>query len=297
MSERLFNTLSTLLADADVIVASVTATRGATPRHVGARMLITSDDARFSIGGGLAEARVVERARQMLVERTTTADMTIELGGGPDAAGVCGGRMQLALRRWHGDDDRAQARSIAAVLGDGKAATLPAAVAGSAHDVTLLPDPRLLIIGGGHCGTALAELSVKLDVERCVFDPRPDCFDGGAYDDGVRCVSGDWPALAALLDTARPIDAVLLNRDYRSDVETLRVLAARPPRFIGMMGSRRRIAEVRRALPGLIERLPMLQAPVGLEIGAETPHEIAVSILAQLIPLWAAQRGQVARRG
>jgi xanthine dehydrogenase accessory factor len=67
-------------------------------------------------------------------------------------------------------------------------------------------------------------------------------------------------------------------------VRTLRVLAERPPEFIGMMGSRRRIAEVLRELPAEHrERLTMLQAPVGVDIGAQTPHEIAVSILAQLI--------------
>ena len=85
------------------------------------------------------------------------------------------------------------------------------------------------------------------------------------------------------LDCERPVYAVLLNRDYPSDIATLAVLCQRPPRFVGMMGSQRRIAEVARALPALRERLPGLQAPVGLAIGAETPHEIAVSILAQLV--------------
>ena len=82
---------------------------------------------------------------------------------------------------------------------------------------------------------------------------------------------------------AREVYAVLLNRDFHADIATLEVLCRRPPPFLGMMGSRRRIREVFEALPQHRTTLERLQAPIGLEIEAETPHEIAVSILAQLI--------------
>ena len=75
---------------------------------------------------------------------------------------------------------------------------------------------------------------------------------------------------------------MLLNRDYASDVAALAVLCRKPPAFLGMMGSQRRIAEVRAALPAHAQALERLQAPVGLDIEAQSPHEIAVSILAQL---------------
>ena len=100
-------------------------------------------------------------------------------------------------------------------------------------------------------------------------------------------VSGDVTRLLEALDTQRAVQAVLLNRDFPSDVATLRVLRGRPLAYLGMMGSRKRIGEVLAAtgeVPGLV-------APLGLEIGAETPHEIAVSILAQLIAARRAHAG------
>jgi xanthine dehydrogenase accessory factor len=77
--------------------------------------------------------------------------------------------------------------------------------------------------------------------------------------------------------------AVLLNRDFAADIAALSVLATRPPVFTGMMGSRRRIAQVRDALPEHADFLARVIAPVGLDIDAQTPAEIAVSILAQLV--------------
>ena len=89
--------------------------------------------------------------------------------------------------------------------------------------------------------------------------------------------------------TTRDTCVVLLNRDFQSDVTALKVVAesvkasGKAPKFVGMMGSKRRIGEVRRALGKSADLLASIEAPVGIEIGAETPHEIAVSILAQII--------------
>jgi xanthine dehydrogenase accessory factor len=98
-------------------------------------------------------------------------------------------------------------------------------------------------------------------------------------------LSGPIDSLSSALDTRRELFAVLLNRDFQCDVAALRVLCHRPPRFIGMMGSARRIGEVRAALPEHAATLAGLRAPVGIDIGAQTPHEIAISILAELIQL------------
>ena len=89
----------------------------------------------------------------------------------------------------------------------------------------------------------------------------------------------------------RAVYAVLLNRDFVSDIKSLRALSGYSPRFLGMMGSAKRIAQVRNALPEISAFLANLHAPVGLAIGAQTPEEIAVSILAQLIQARAEQLG------
>ena len=94
-----------------------------------------------------------------------------------------------------------------------------------------------------------------LDFDLWVFDERADCFAAGQYADATR-LSGDYAQLARALDTGRDVYAVLLNRDFPSDVATLRALADRPPRFLGMMGSRKRIGEVLSALGDATARLP-----------------------------------------
>lgn len=279
MDERLFAQLAQRLPQQPVVVVTVVDSVGATPRKRGARMLVTVVDTAFSIGGGLAEARTILAARRLLADPSAVFDtVTIDLGGGADAAGICGGRMQLQLRRWSGDADCTAAHAIATRLAAGEAfmPTPPDAA------VPLLPDPRLLIVGAGHCGAALSAAARLLDVDIAVFDTRADVLSDPAFI-GVTVYSGDYPALAQALATPRPVYAVLLNRDFAADIASLRELCRRPPLFIGMMGSRRRIRAVVDALPEYADTLARLQAPVGLDIAAETPQEIAISILAQLV--------------
>ena len=280
MDEPLFLRLAEWLRREPVVLASVIETRGATPRKRGSRMLIARDNAVFSIGGGLAEARVMEAARRLLDADSGTTALTIDLDGGQGAAGVCGGRMQIALRRWSGADDLALAESIAAHLRAGQPAALPAQADVPAQ--TLTPNPRLLIVGAGHCGQALYEHAQRLDFDIFVFDSRNECFSDGAFAT-ASILRGDYAQLAGVMATRRTRCAVLLNRDFAADIATLDLLCRDPPEFLGMMGSRRRIRQVTDALPQHAEALQRLQAPVGIDIQAETPHEIAVSILAQLV--------------
>ncbi|HET7843406.1 MAG TPA: XdhC family protein, partial [Xanthomonadales bacterium] len=136
----------------------------------------------------------------------------------------------------------------------------------------------------------LHELASGLGYDIWVYDDRTDCFGRGQFP-GASVLSGAWKRLREALWTTRETYVVLLNRDFQSDVAALRVVAesidasGRPPRFVGMMGSRRRIGEVRKALGKAADSLTAIEAPVGIEIGAETPHEIAVSILARLVAI------------
>lgn len=291
MSEHLYARLAARLQVAPQVLASVLITRGATPRKAGARMLIGAQDSEFSIGGGLAEARVLAAARALLNSKECSASVDIDLGGGAQAAGICGGRMQLALRRWAGADDQRRVAQIAAALAKGGAVALTTDDVGAAAGVmSIQPNPRLLIVGGGHCGMALYQLARHLDFDLWLFDPRAEYAVPEQFPQAeVR--TGDYTALAEAIDTSRALYAVLLNRDFPSDVATLRQLVAGHCVFIGMMGSRKRIATVLAQLgPELASQLPQLKAPVGLEINAETPHEIAVSVLAELIQARSAAR-------
>ena len=283
MNERLFARLAVLLANEPVVVASVLHTLGATPRKRGSRMLITAMDSEFSIGGGLAEARVMATARTLLGGDRRQCELIIDLSGKPDAAGICGGQMQVALRCWRGQQDRARVQAIASSLASGCFADLGSDDLGCATDIdSAQPNERLLIVGGGHCGLALYDLALHLDFDLWVFDVQPERLSAEHFPLATR-LCGDYSNLARALDTQRSVHAVLLNRDFHADIAALRVLGQEPPAFVSMMGSLRRIAQVRAALPECAQALAHLTAPVGLDIGARTPHEIAVSILAQVI--------------
>lgn len=283
MDEGLFSTLARWLADRPVVLASVANSQGATPRKCGSRMLIDAEITEGSVGGGLAEARVIGRAQEMLAAEIDSATLLIDLGGGAGAAGICGGRMQVVLRRWASVSDRQLAERIASDLCKGQRVPLDAAIlGGDVEPQQAFPNVRLLIVGAGHCGAALSELARSLDFDIHVFDSRAEFLQATSFAHAtVHC--GDIALLARIIDSEREVHAVLLNRNFDADVATLRVLCQKPPQFLGMLGSQRRVAEVRRALPELEGSLRDLVAPIGLEIGAETPHEIAISILAQLI--------------
>ncbi len=283
MDERLFSTLARWLAARPVVLASISSTQGATPRKRASRMLIRADAIEGSVGGGLAEACVMAKAREMLGAEVDNATLAVDLGGGIGSAGICGGRMHIVLHRWSSEVDRQRAERIALDLSQGRRVLLDAdTLGGDVEAQQAIPNVRLLIVGAGHCAAALSELADPLEFDTHVFDSRADSLASQSFSRAT--VHGaEADALAQFNDGERDVQAVLLNRNFEADVAALRILCQKPPRFLGMLGSHRRIAEVRRSLPDLQDALRDLVAPIGLEIGAETPHEIAVSILAQLI--------------
>ena len=282
MSARLFTTLADWLRAEAVVLATVLDTRGAVPRHRGAQMLIGAARTAFSVGGGRLEAVVIEAARALLARGEASASVAIDLTGREGAQGICGGTMRIALRRWSGSADADHAKVLAARLAAGETVDLGERELGHTTTQSIAASPRLLIIGAGHCGLALAQAAQALDYEVHIVDGRVEGYDHGDFV-GSTC-HDDLAAIATCCATPRRVHAVLLNRDWQADIASLEQLAARPPEFIGMMGSRKRIAEVLAALPPALASLrERITAPVGLDLGAETPEEIAISILAQLI--------------
>ncbi|MES2671967.1 MAG: XdhC family protein [Pseudomonadota bacterium] len=280
MNERLFARLHAWLAAGPVVLASVLDTRGATPRKGGSRMLIGASGTFGSVGGGMAEAQVIAAAHDLLHDAGRSVEVQIDLSGRQGAAGICGGRMRIGLRRWYGADDGLRAASIAGTLAAGNSLTLECDDLGGGEPQPIQPDPRLLIVGAGHCGLALHDFANLLDFELWAYDERSEALE--KFNHATR-LCGPIDLLPSALDTQRELFAVLLNRDFHCDIAALRALCQRPPRFIGMMGSAKRIDEVRAALPEHAAALAGLRAPVGIDIDAQTPHEIAVSILAELI--------------
>jgi xanthine dehydrogenase accessory factor len=292
-----------------VILATVIAGQGSVPREIGAKMLIWGDAESYgTIGGGAGEAKVIQQAFEVL-KTGIPQRVQIDLSGVEDRTteGICGGQMQVWLNRWQGPDAIATTeRLMQALTGPVLSRLVIPLVAGQspyvltedspslrnlqgqdAYIESLEPGPALLIVGAGHIGQALANFAQALDFHVAVQDDRRD------FATPNRLPTAQWivPTLddaLKVLDTFSSLYVVLVTRGYELDLAALKTLLKthRPYAYIGMIGSRHRIQAVFQALAsqGISpESLDTIHAPIGLDIGALTPAEIAISICAELI--------------
>jgi len=154
----------------------------------------------------------------------------------------------------------------------------------------VIPKPNLLIVGGGHVGQALARQAVPLGFDVTVIDDRPEFTQPALFPDGVATRCGDVPrevAAFAMADAVTDAFIVLVTRGHKHDAEALEACIHAPAAYVGMIGSRRKVAMMRRHFieSGLAteDEFDGVHAPIGLDIGAVTVPEIATSIAAQLV--------------
>jgi xanthine dehydrogenase accessory factor len=149
------------------------------------------------------------------------------------------------------------------------------------------PNPRLVVFGGGHIAVPLAAMGALLKFDVTVFDDRPSFAGRARFPTAKDVICDSFEKAGERLNIRENDYVVIATRGHRHDRECLReVLNGRFPRYAGMIGSRRRVAVMRRQMAeeGFSEDfLERLHAPVGLSIGAVTPEEIALSILAEVV--------------
>ncbi len=149
-----------------------------------------------------------------------------------------------------------------------------------------LPSPELVILGGGHIALPLSKLGKLLGYRVAVVDDRPEFASQARFPEADRVICCSFEAIAEKLDFGPRSSVVIVTRGHQHDLDCLRQVMAFPLAYLGMIGSRRRIRMVRQQLAeeGFPERrLDAVHMPIGLDIGAQTPEEIAVSIAAELI--------------
>lgn len=154
-----------------------------------------------------------------------------------------------------------------------------------------LPPPVLLVVGAGHVGREVARAGALAGFQVWVLDDRPDYAHPAHFPTARRVICGPLPAELAALEPGEQHYVVLVTRGHAHDAECLRALAGAPVPYVGMIGSRKRVQAVFDALraAGVDEAwLSRVRAPIGLDIGARTPGEIAIAIVAEVI---AARRG------
>ncbi len=235
----------------EAALVTIIRAQGSTPQRVGAKMLVYPDGRIVgTIGGGCYEneaslkARTAIKTRQPMIAEYELADDLAE-----DSGLICGGQMEVYIE-------------------------------------PLEPAPALYLVGAGHVAYHLAEVAHTVGFKLHVIDDREKFANAERFPNAEAIVVDDIPTWLAAAELPPHAYAVILTRGHRHDLDALRSLAPKTLRYLGLIGSRAKVARIYEALEeeGVAsEQLRQVHAPVGLDLGAVTPQEIAISILAELI--------------
>lgn len=251
--DEIFSTLAEIEKEQQTAVLCViTETSGSTPRHTGSKMIVFSDGkTKGTVGGGETEYQVIQQAMSLL-KTGGTEKLKYKLVNPEEGdPGICGGEIEVYLE--------------AIGISD-----------------------KLVVIGAGHVGIALVKLAKWLGFYVTLIDDREEL--SGPEDFGTiadRYIVIDLADLNKELpeDLSRT-SFVLATRGYQIDLIILSQLLRQTPRYIGVIGSKRRWITAKKELKilGFDEKLiDAIYSPIGLDLKAETPEEIAVSIMAEIL--------------
>lgn len=234
-------------------VATIVNVRGSIPSFKSAKMLVRDDGSiAGTIGGGCVEAEVWQAAREVIASEKPRT-LTFDLNQDPknDTGLVCGGTLEIFIE-------------------------------------PVLPSALLYIFGAGHVALELYKAARSVGFEVIVADDRDTYANRERYPDASEVIAEDFDRAMDKLTPGESSFVVIVTRGHRDDMRVLRRAVQTKARYIGMVGSKRKAITVYRALtaegmkPELFDRV---YSPVGLDIGAVTPEEIAVSIMAEIIAM------------
>jgi xanthine dehydrogenase accessory factor len=232
-------------------VATIVNVRGSIPSYKTAKMLVRDDGSIFgTIGGGCVEADVWQAAREVM-EQEKPRTLTFNLNQDPkfDTGLVCGGTLEIFVE-------------------------------------PVLPAADLLIFGAGHVAASLYRTAKDAGFDCTIVDDRDLYANRERFPEAREIHAEDFDEAMAKLTPNESTYIVIVTRGHRDDLRCLRWAVQTPARYIGMIGSKRKTIGIFRQLQeeGLkAELFDRVHAPIGLDIGAVTPEEIAISITAELI--------------
>ena len=290
-------------------LATVVETVGSAPAQQAMKMLVGSEGRLAgTVGGGRVEATVIETAQALIGgSKPEILEFTLDDELADEGGMICGGTVRILVDRIEGGAD--WARGAAELVRTGRRGALRARIGdvvqrellrGSAADKLVESDqarfddgvfieplirPRCLIVGAGHVGRAVGEVARAAGFAVAIVEDRQEQADRAVADEVI---------FAPLLDGFAQLEAtaddfvVIMTRAHGLDRDCARAALASPARYVGMLASRKKAAAVREALGEEAERL---HAPIGLDLGAHSAGEIAVSVVAQMIKVRRTGRG------
>jgi xanthine dehydrogenase accessory factor len=234
------------------VLCTIVHSQGSTPRHAGSKMLVKSNGSIIgSVGGGELENRTISAALELLVSgKPGRLEYTLNDPAQGDP-GVCGGQVEIYME-------------------------------------PIIPQATLVVVGAGHVGQAVAHLARWLEFRIVVSDDRPEFCNAESIPDADEYLPIPLEELTENFKITPWTYIVMTTRSVDVDVPGLPGLLDSAAAYIGVIGSRRRWETTRKQLleAGVDdEKIDRVRSPMGLNIHAETPQEIAVSILAEIIQI------------
>jgi len=233
----------------DAALVTVISAEGSTPREEGAKMLVRTDGSIVgTIGGGNLESRAIQEALKAM--KTGKAKrISYHLTQGEDTGMVCGGDIEIFIE-------------------------------------PILAEPHVFIFGGGHIGLALSKMASLAGFKVVVIDDRPEFANPQLFPEAERTLVTDFGEAFSKLTVRSSDYIIIVTHGHKGDEVVLEQALKTEAKYIGMIGSSRKNEAVfthlrAKGIPQ--ELLDKVYAPIGLKIGAQTPAEIAVSILAEMI--------------
>ena len=292
-------------------LALISGTKGSSPQRIGAKALFFADGKiTGTLGGGCLEAEVHARAKKAMKTGESSAfEMVLDHDFGWDDGLICGGSVTgLILPRAAGaaelwrklstvteplrwgvkrDFSIALAPLPALSPSDGERVAEGRERGDWLYRETVSPPAELWIAGSGHVAQAVAPLALKLDFAVTVFDDRPELANHQFFPPETKLRVAGWHELLKMPLPETPAFGLVVTRGHQHDALVLSEWIRLPFAFLGMIGSRRKARIMRenfiKQQIATAEQFDRVACPVGVEIGAVGPQEIAVSVMAQFI--------------
>ncbi|MDR3439964.1 XdhC/CoxI family protein [Telmatospirillum sp.] len=232
-------------------LATIITTSGSIPSYSSAKMLVRDDGSIVgTIGGGCVEAEIITGARKVMeLEKPETFEFSLNKNPSFDTGLVCGGTLEVFVE-------------------------------------PILGDPTLYIFGAGHVGLSTYKVAQMVGFQVVIVDDRASFANQERFPEAREVYADDWDKVLASLNPPDTSFILVVTRGHREDMHVLQWAVDTKARYIGMIGSKRKVITVCKELQKIgvpASKFDRVHAPVGFDIGATTPEEIAVAVTAEMI--------------
>lgn len=233
------------------VLCTVVEVDGSSPGKSGQRMIVFENGSTAgTVGGGINEERTRKAALALFPERGGTQLLSYDLANEIESGEpVCGGNVKIFLEY-------------------------------------MADRNRIVIFGGGHIGFALARLAAQMRFHVALVDDRPEYADPSRFPEIEHVICRPYPGSVAAIGVEATDAVVIVTPGHLHDLVVLEQAVASPAEYVGMIGSARKVAEMKKSIlaSGVdTKRVESVFAPIGIHLGSTTPEEIALEILAQIV--------------